>query len=86
MTADEIIAKIDQSYGEGWQLSQYAEDPDGNHGDPLASFIVLEIRETWEADKTDVEQLAAAHRVIRTAIVDLSGVTDRIADLMGELS
>ena len=86
MTADQIIAQIDQSYGEGWQLGQYAAEPDGNHGDPLAGFIVLEIRESWEEGKTDSEQLAAAHRVIRTAINDLHGVADRLAGLMGELS
>ena len=48
--------------GEGWQLGQYAAEPDGNHGDPLAGFIVLEIRETHDPSKTDAEQLEAARR------------------------
>jgi len=81
MTADQIIAKIDASYGDGWQLGQYAADPDGNHGDPLAAFIVLEIRETHDPNKTDAEQIAAARRALETAIADLSGVYDRLTEL-----
>jgi hypothetical protein len=81
MTPEQIIAKIDESYGDGWQLGQYAADPHGNHGDPLAAFIVLEIRETHDPSQTDAEQLETARRAIETAIADLSGVYDRLGEL-----
>ena len=74
MTYEQLIAKISPAYGFGHEIAQYAENPKGNHGDPLAGFIANEIRETWDPELSDAEQVDVALRLVNTAINDLEGV------------
>ena len=77
MTFEQLIAKIDGAYPDE-MLSRYAADPDENHGDPLASFIVVELRETFEADAGDELQLRAAFDKIDTAHQEVGRVVARL--------
>jgi len=81
MTYEQIIAKIADAYGDGWELERYAKDLNGQHGDTLAGFIAREISETYDPNGTDADQIETARRAIETAIADLSGVYDRLTAL-----
>jgi hypothetical protein len=71
-----LLRMANKGYPDGF-LSEYF-DKSGKHrpgdGDTLAKFIVLELRETFDADATREEQIGEAHRVLNNAIRDLEGV------------
>lgn len=85
MTYEQLIAKISPAYGFGHEITQYAADPEGNHGDPLAAFIAAELRETFEPDKSDAEQVLVACLLVETAERDLRGIARALAEWSDEL-
>lgn len=79
MTVDEILEIADQVYPDGI-IGLYAADPDGEHGDTLAQFIVREISQTYDESMTDEEQLYEAERVMHTAADEVSAVQQALLD------
>ena len=84
MTYRELMAKIDDSYPEGY-LGRCAEAPDygAGLGDTLASFIAREIGETFDPTASDAAQVAAARSVVDTALRELGSVAAALEGLAG---
>lgn len=80
MTREQIIAIADEAYGDGL-VGLYHDEPTGDHGDTLAKFIAIELRETYEAEAADAEQLWEAHRVMKSARNELMGVEEALEEL-----
>jgi hypothetical protein len=63
--------------------------PDGTERDPtytwdtLAQFIVRELRDTYDPDASDLDQLAGAVRVLDAAKRDIDGVIDMLMRAAG---
>ena len=74
MTLKQLLKKIDKSYPDG--LAQSAED-----GDALATFIMIELTETFEPKETDMHKLSRARRVMSTVVQDVAGVMSALAKL-----
>jgi hypothetical protein len=72
MTLDQIIEIADEAYGDG--LIQTAHETGCEVGDTLASFIAIELRETYAASATDAEQLNEARRVMCAARREVQAV------------
>ncbi len=79
----EILNRANQGYFEGEaDIGGPAEyyDPEtgdfnpGGSGDTLAKFVVIELRETFDPNASDEVQIEEAQRVMKRAIMDLSGV------------
>lgn len=75
MTLEQIIAIVNDVYDDGL-VGLYHDEPTGDHGDTLAKFIAIELRETYEAEATDSEQLWEAQRVMLSAYEELGKVVD----------
>jgi hypothetical protein len=74
-TLDEIIALADKMYSDG-MIGLYHKHPKENHGDSLAKFIEIELRETFNPDASRFEQLENARRIISLASDDLQAIAD----------
>ena len=77
MTLNGIIGIADTAYPDGL-VGQYFRDPGGEHGDPLAGFVAAELKDTYDGEATDAEQLDAALSAVRTAIRELQDVADAL--------
>jgi hypothetical protein len=73
MTLEQIIDIADQAYPDGF-IRLYFDEPDGQHGDTLAKFIVLEIKETYDADTDDTAQLRVAFEAMLSGAAELDKV------------
>ena len=73
MKLSEIIAIADRTYPDGL-VQMYFEDPEGQHGDTLAEFIVRELQDVYDAEASDEDQLSEAARVMRRARDELESV------------
>ena len=88
MTLNELIGMASAAYPEGWLATEYwdfkREQPRRNPqgGDTLALFIALEIKDTYDPDATEEQQLETALQALATARGDLEAVR---AALAGEL-
>lgn len=75
MTLKEIINVADRVYPDGL-VGDYRRKPDEDHGDGLAKFIAIELKETYDEKATDTEQLVEALRAMKAASRELRAVTD----------
>jgi hypothetical protein len=75
MTLRQIIDIADAAYHNGL-IRKYDLEPDGEHGDSLAGFIARELKETYDEDATDAQQLDAAYVALNTAVCELQDVVD----------
>lgn len=75
MTLKQIIEIADDAYPDG-MVADYFRAPDEDHGDTLAQFIAIELKETYDPNGSDAEQLVAAAKAMRTALSELQEVTD----------
>ncbi len=73
MRLSEIIAIADRVYPDGL-VQAYFEAPEGQHGDTLAKFIAVELREVYDAEAGSEEQLSEAVRAMRRAKDELENV------------
>ena len=78
MTLDEIIAIADAAYPDGfvaryWNAKRQAVRR-ANLGDTLAQFIVRELKDTFDPQATDAEQIATAAKAIENAASELAAV------------
>lgn len=83
MTLKELIDIVDDVYPDG-VIGQWHADPDGNHGDMLAKFIEIELRETFNSDVSTHDQLIEALRVMETARDELQEVVDVLEEALGK--
>ena len=88
MKLNELIEIVSAAYPDGliaveyWDFKRECPRRNPKGGDTLALFIALEIKDTYDADATDEEQLATALRAIDRARGDMDAVS---AALTGEL-
>jgi hypothetical protein len=76
-TLRQIIEIADRAYdnGEGEHLVLfYHKNPKGKHGDGLARFIAVELKETFEPGMTKLQQVDAAAATMETATKDIARV------------
>ncbi len=73
MKLSEIIAIADRAYPDGLVQAHF-DHPDGQHGDTLAEFIALELKDVYDADAGDEDQWSEAARAIRRARDELDQV------------
>lgn len=84
VTLAEIIRVASEAYPEGL-VDLYFKDPTHKHGDTLARFIAIELKETYEAEATnDTKWVIAAH-AIDNAIRELGSVRTALTSHIGEL-
>ncbi len=77
MTLEKLIEMANEAYGDDL-VRAYHDQPDENHGDTLAKFIVLELHDTFDPDATDAEQLAEAVRVMESGSRQLAHVAEHL--------
>lgn len=75
MTLKEIINVADRVYPDGL-VGDCHREPEEDHGDTLAKFIAVELKETYDEKATDIEQLVEALRAMKTAARELQSVVD----------
>lgn len=81
MTFDELIDIVDGAYPEGL-VRKYVDDPDGYHGDGLAKFIAVELKETFDPAESSSRQLDDAVRAIARSVNDLNEVLDELRNTL----
>ena len=72
-----LIQIASDAYGDDL-IRQYFDEPGENHGDLLAAFIAAEIKETFEPDETDQDQLDKAARVLENAKAQIESVIEAL--------
>lgn len=73
MKLDELVDIVDAAYPDGY-VRLYYDDPEGEHGDTLAKFIAVELKDTYDEDASTADQLEEAGRVMAVACDQLQGV------------
>ena len=81
MELDKIIEIADKVYADGL-VGQYHREPKGGHGDTLAKFIAVELRDTYDASLSDEEQIRNAESVLSTACRELESVREAFEDAL----
>jgi hypothetical protein len=88
MQLNALIEIVSAAYPDGliaveyWDFKRECPRRNSKGGDTLALFIALELKDTYDADATDEQQIATALRAIERARGDLDAVS---AALTGEL-
>lgn len=77
MKFTDLIERINDAYPDD-MLALYAREPEGDHGDPLAKFIVAELRETFEPEQGDEYQARMALDLIDKAHREVGAVVERL--------
>lgn len=79
ITLNDIIDIADAAYPDGL-VRLYHDDPHGQHGDTLAKFIAIELRETYYDAATDKRKLDDAYDAIEKAVRELQRVLSAFMD------
>lgn len=80
MEIEKLIDIVDAGYPDGL-VRAWFDEPDGEHGDTLAEFIVREVVDTFEPTATDEVQVMEAIRVVEMAqreLTDVLSVLERV--------
>ena len=92
VTIDDIIRVADKAYPDGRVLA-YHQHPKGKHGDTLAEFIAIELRETFTDAYVDRDEdepylyddpYVYAAEKLETAISELQAAADALRREGGE--
>ena len=81
MELKKLVDIVDEAYPDGL-VGLYFQGPEGKHGDTLAKFIASELKDTFNAEATDKEQLTTAAHQMRIACQELQGVVDALEAAM----
>ena len=86
MTLNQLICRAASVYPdcyvlEYWDLEKSEPRKNRMGGDTLALFIALELKDTYDADASDGEQIATAVKVMQTAADDIQAVAHSLSDL-----
>lgn len=73
MTLKTLIQIASTGYP-GGLIKQYHEEPETEHGDHLAAFIANELKETFDPEADDIDQLSEAMDKMEKAIGEINGV------------
>jgi len=73
----DLIEAANEAYGDDL-IASYHDDPEGEHGDTLAKFIAVELRDTYEEGQTAENIVDEAVRAMGVAIRDLSSVREAL--------
>lgn len=73
MRLDILMAVASEAYPDGL-VWQYYKEPRKNHGDTLAKFIMLELKETYDPKASDYHQLCAACQAMGNALSEIEEV------------
>jgi hypothetical protein len=76
---EDLMNIVDEAYDDRL-IRQYFEEPEEQHGDTLAEFIVRELRDCFDPDLPDEKQIAAAIHLMTTAIHQLSDVVGALEE------
>jgi hypothetical protein len=74
MTLPEMLKIINEAYDEDELVSAYARDPNTNHGDGLAEFLVKETEDVFEPGLKNSEQLVRVQSAVSRAACQLLNV------------
>ncbi len=80
MKLNELIEIVSAAYPDGliaaeyWDFKRECSRRNPKGGDTLALFIALEIKDTYDADASDEQQIEEVSRVIARAQEDLAAV------------
>jgi hypothetical protein len=78
----DLLSKANKYYPDGFLAEYY--DSDGNivdgQGDTLAEFIVKELKDTFDPDASDEDQIREAIRAMETAKRDICAVLAGLND------
>ena len=75
MKLDRLIKIASSGYDDGC-VEMYYLEPDGKHGDLLAKFIAVELKETFRENASDVDQFDRAIGTLSKAKRDLEDVVE----------
>jgi len=84
MKLNELIEIVSAAYPDGliaveyWDFKRQCPRRNPKGGDTLALFIALEIKDTYDSDATDEQQLETALRAIERARGDLDTVSEAL--------
>lgn len=81
MDLKKLIEVVNEAYDADGIILSYFEKPRVNHGDFLAKFIYSELRDTFEKDAKDEDQVEEALRVMRVAWRQLGRVVSALEEL-----
>ena len=77
MTLEALIDLVDAHYPDELVGRYFRGEKDC--GDSLAQFLALELRDTFDEDASDEDQLGAADDAIEMAVQELIGVQEALA-------
>lgn len=84
LTLIDLLTAANRRYDDGY-LSQYFDQitgrPKPGSGDGLAEFIVRELRETFEAESSRTDQIAAAIGTLQRASNDIQNAINGLREL-----
>ena len=78
-TLTDILKVADEAYPNGL-IARYADDLDGDYGDTLARFIVVELREAVDGADSRIGQFAEAVIAIKRGSHELRDVAEALHD------
>lgn len=89
MTLNQLVCRAASVYPDGyvleyWDMQRQAPKANPVGGDTLAQFIAQEIADTYDAEASDGEQIAAAVKAMQSAADDLQAVAHALSDLACE--
>jgi hypothetical protein len=84
MSLYEIIRIAEAAYPDGL-IGRYFPEPSKNHGDTLAKFITAELKDTFDPEASDAQQLLEALRVLTVAANQLEEVRHALDSRYREL-
>ena len=79
-----ILSKAVKAYDDNGVLQDYIDDPDGEHGDTLAEFVVREASDVFDPEADETINAREIARAMNTAIKQLAAVREAIFPCLGE--
>jgi hypothetical protein len=85
----ELLELANEAYSDGFLMEAYKGEGvpvDLKCGDTLASFLVIELKETFDPDASDQKQLETAHHAVFMAQAELSAICTALERRLSALS
>lgn len=75
---------VDRAYEDDGLILQYVKDPEGEHGDGLAEFIVRELRDLSSGEPGDTREAAQRISRAKSQLSDVAALLSGMADTEDE--
>jgi len=84
MTFDKLISIVSRAYDvhEPDLVQRYYTDPDTDHGDTLAKFLVLDLQDVFDPSRDDENQLCSAVDAIGYAVQQLQSIIRELNNIL----